>query len=228
MPAFLDRHEAGRRLARRLEPVPPGSRVVVLGLPRGGVPVAFEVAVALGAPLDVVVVRKLGVPGHEEVAMGAIASGGVQLIDRDLIGRLGIDEAAVREAVTREAAELERRVDAYRGGRPMPSLADATVVVVDDGAATGASMLAALTAIREFEPRRLIAAAPVMSRAAADLLGTVADACAYLLLPEPFLAVGSHYVDFRQTTDAEVRTLLEVAARRPVGRHAGGRNAALA
>src|SRR2546421_504843 len=158
---FTDRAHAGRELAGRLAPYRGRSDVLVLALPRGGIPVGFEVAEALSAPLDVFVVRKLGVPGHEELAMGAIASGGVRVVNDDVVGRLGVPAGSIAEAVEREQGELERREHAYRGGREPPDLEGKVVILVDDGLATGATMLAAVRAARRLGPARVVVATPV-------------------------------------------------------------------
>lgn len=195
MTLFRDRRDAGRRLAAelgRLGAAALGPDVFVLALPRGGVPVAFEVARALGAPLDVFVVRKLGVPGHEELAMGAIASGGSRVLNEEIISSLDLSERTVAEAAAREARELARREALYRGARPFPDLTGRAVIVVDDGLATGATMRAAVTALRR-----------------------EADAVVCVFSPEPFWGVGRWYEHFPQTSDAEVQALLERARQTP-------------
>jgi predicted phosphoribosyltransferase len=208
---FGDRREAGRRLADRFRTVGALTDPVVLGLPRGGIPVAFEVANALGAPLDVCVVRKLGVPGHEELAMGAIASGGVQLLDTQLIRALQIPRSQVERTVAREELEHDRRERAYRSGRPTMEVRGRTVILVDDGLATGASMAAAVTALRQREPRAIVVAVPVASRSACAALEGIANGCVCVATPEPFHGGGEWYADFEQTTDDEVRELLATA-----------------
>jgi putative phosphoribosyl transferase len=208
---FRNRTEAGRRLAARLRDYAGRDDVVVLALPRGGVPVAYEVAKELGVPLGVFTVRKLGVPGHEELAMGALASGGVLLLDDRLVRALGIDEALLQRAVAAEARELERREAAYRDGE-LPGLEGKTVILVDDGLATGASMRAAALAVQKLGPARLVVAVPVASRATCDEFRDVADEIVCYMTPQPFHAVGLWYDDFRQTTDEEVRELLARAA----------------
>jgi predicted phosphoribosyltransferase len=210
---FANRVDAGRQLAAQLTHLAGHERLIVLGLPRGGVPVAAEVAGALGAPLDLFVVRKLGVPGREELAMGAVASGGLRVINSDIITALGISPQNLEAVTAIEHRELARRERAYRGDRPMPDLAGATVVLVDDGVATGSTMLAAIRALRQYHPAMLIAAAPVMSREAYADLEREADACVALATPEPFHGVGAWYEDFSQTTDAEVLALLDGAAK---------------
>ena len=213
---FLNRREAGRRLADALLGYSHAAELLVLGLPRGGVPVASEVARALEAPLDVLVVRKLGVPGHEELAMGAVASGGVTVLNRELIERLGIDQVEIDRVTTRELAELARREQAYRGNAPHVELTGRTVILVDDGLATGATMSAAVAAVRAMRPRRIVVAAPVASRDAMRLLRHAADDCVAVFEPEPFHGVGLWYDDFTQTTDAEVRQLLAASHSRPL------------
>jgi predicted phosphoribosyltransferase len=209
---FEDRFEAGRVLAEHLRPYAHRGDVLVLALPRGGVPVGFEVARALGAPLDVFLVRKLGTPGHEELAMGAIASGGVRILNTDVIEELAISREAI-DAVTREEhRELLRRERDYRDGRPPPDVAGRTVLLVDDGLATGSTMRAAVAAVRELGPARIVVAVPVSSEEARDLFLREADAVVCPLVPEAFYAVGLWYQDFSQTTDEEVRELLARAS----------------
>ena len=209
---FRDRVEAGQVLGELLAPTYAGrDDVLVLGLPRGGVPVAAEVARCLGAPLDVFVVRKLGVPGHEELAMGAIATGGVRVVDTRLRDRLHIDAAAVERVAQREAAELVRRERAYRGDSPAPNLAGRTVLLVDDGLATGSSMRAAALAARAAGPRAVIAAAPVGPPSVTGSLRDVCDDVVLASIPDSFFAVGMFYADFRPTTDDEVRAALAAA-----------------
>jgi predicted phosphoribosyltransferase len=205
--AFRDRREAGRRLADVLLPYALRDPVV-LGLPRGGVPVAFEVARRLDAPLDVCIVRKLGAPGHEEFAMGAIASGGVELLSEHTVRALGLTEAQVTRVLVREREELARRERAYRDGRPPVEVRGRTVILVDDGLATGASMQAGVMALRSRRPAAIVVAVPVASASACEEIRRVADACVCLRTPEPFFGVGQWYVDFGQTTDDEVRALL--------------------
>jgi predicted phosphoribosyltransferase len=185
--------------------------VLVLALPRGGVPVAFEVARALHAPLDVFLVRKLGVPGREELAMGALATGGVTVLDPALIEALNIPEALVKAVVARERKELARRERAYRDDRPAPDVRGRTVLLVDDGLATGATMRAAVAALRKRQPARVVVAVPLGSRSACAELGEEADAVVCARTPEPFGAVGLWYDDFSQTSDDEVRDLLRRA-----------------
>lgn len=207
---FYDRRDAGRQLAVRLMAsyAGQGQHVIVLGLPRGGVPVAYEVARALGAPLDVFVVRKLGVPGHEELAMGALASGDVRALNEEVLSYLGLDQKVIEQAVRAESAEVERRERLYRGGRPAPVLVGRTVIIVDDGLATGATMRAAVAALRPRRPARIVVAVPVGAVAAVAELERLADEVVCMATPEPFWAVGTWYHDFSQTSDAEVRQYL--------------------
>jgi len=208
---FYDRADAGRTLARSLQRYKNLADVIVLALPRGGVPVAIEVARELNAPLDVFIVRKLGVPGHEELGMGAIASGGIRVVNESIIRELGISEE-IRDLVTaRERTELERRERLYRDDRPPPQIEGKTVIIVDDGLATGFSMKAAVTALREQHPARLIVAVPTAPVSTCSELKSLADEVVCGLTPEPFYAVGGSYVDFRQVTDEEVRRLLNSA-----------------
>jgi predicted phosphoribosyltransferase len=206
-----DRTEAGRRLAAALAAYAGRSDVLVLALPRGGVPVAFEVARGLRAPLDVFVVRKLGVPGHPELAMGAIASGGVRVINRQLVRQLGIPDVAVERVTALEARELERREREYRGDRAPASVRGRTAILVDDGLATGSTMVAAIEALRLQDPARIIVAAGVGAHQTCAALSGVADDCVCALEPPMLDSVGRWYSDFSQTTDAEVRDLLERA-----------------
>jgi putative phosphoribosyl transferase len=209
---YADRREAGRDLARALRGHVAGQDAVILGLPRGGVPVAYEVAMALGAPLDVFLVRKLGVPGYEELAMGAIASGGVRVINVEVVMRLGIDDETIEEVAAHELEELYRRERLYRDGRPPPELAGRTAVLVDDGLATGSTMRAAAAALRQTRAARTIAAAPVGAAATCRSLRDVADEVVCAQAPQDFVAVGVWYEDFRQTTDEEVCELLARAS----------------
>jgi putative phosphoribosyl transferase len=209
---FRNRTAAGRALARELERYAGRDDVVVLALPRGGVPVGYEVAKALGAPLDVFVVRKLGAPGHEELAVGAIASGGLIILDQNLVRRLGIPERALRRVIAEEARELERRERAYRGERERPTLEGKTVILVDDGLATGATMRAAALAVRKLKPARVVVAVPVAAAETCDEFRDDVDEIVCAVTPEPFYAVGVWYEDFSQTSDDEVRELLARAA----------------
>lgn len=209
---FADRAEAGRVLAGKLRHLAPLD-CVVLALPRGGVPVGAEVAKALGAPLDVLVVRKLGLPGFPEVAMGAIASGGARVLDEDRVRELGVPSELVARVERAEAAELARRDALYRGGRPPADLTGRTVVLVDDGLATGATMTAAARAVRRRGPARLVVAVPVAPAGALAAVREEADAVVCADVPPVFHAVGASYEDFAQTTDDEVRRLLEASGK---------------
>jgi putative phosphoribosyl transferase len=210
---FRDRGEAGRALGERLAEYAGRPDVRVLGLPRGGIPVAFEVAQRLGAPLDVFVVRKLGVPGQEELAMGAIASGGVRVENREVIAALGLTQDALDRVTAIEQAELARREVSYRGSSPPLDLAGATAILVDDGLATGSTMRAAVAALRRHQPAAIVVAVPVAAPSTRDELAREVDAIVCVATPDPFLAVGRFYDDFAQTTDAEVRDLLARATR---------------
>jgi putative phosphoribosyl transferase len=205
---FQNRTDAGRRLAQRLLAYANRPDVLVLALPRGGVPVAFEIARELKAPLDVFVVRKLGVPGQEELAMGAIASGGSCVLNQHLIRAIGITQDEVNAVIAQEKRELQRRQRLYRADRPYPDLRHRTVILVDDGLATGASMYAAVTALRKLEPARLIVAVPVAAKEVCDRFGHIVDEMVCVQTPDPFDGVGRWYADFSQTTDDEVRELL--------------------
>lgn len=212
---FRDRRDGGRALAGLLGHHAGNRHLVVLGLPRGGVPVAYEVAVALGAPLDVFVVRKLGVPGQEELAMGAIASGGTRILNRVVIDRLGITESEIESVARLEGPILAERERAYRGDRPPVEVEGATVILVDDGLATGASMRAAVAALRRRGPASLIVAVPTAAAETCASLRAEADEVVCAFTPDPFYAVGLWYEDFSQTTDDEVRTLLAQAGTAP-------------
>src|SRR5688572_4576630 len=207
---FHDRHEAGRALAEHLSEYAGRRDVLVLALPRGGVPVAFEVARALNAPLDVFIVRKLGVPGHEELAMGAVASGGTTVLSRTVIETLRIPQNVIDAVAQWEMQELDRRERLYRGTRAMPDLKGRTVILVDDGLATGATMLAAVRALRQLVPARLVVAVPTASPDTCEMLKSEADDVICAITPQPFRAVRMWYRDFSQTTDEEVRELLAV------------------
>ena len=209
---FVDRRQAGRFLAQRLAGYRDDASVIVLALPRGGVPVAFEVAQALDAPLDVFIVRKLGLPGHEEFAMGAIATGDVMVMNPDLTNA-GIPQATIDAVAARERVELARRERLYRGERPPVTIEDRTVILVDDGLATGSTMLAAATAVRKQRPRRTIVAVPVAAAETCRALRQVVDDVVCAMTPEPFVAVGAWYEDFRQVSDDEVHALLGAASR---------------
>ena len=205
---FADRADAGGQLAGHLAAYAGRDDVTVLGLPRGGVPVAAAVARELGAPLDVFVVRKLGVPDSPEFAMGAIATGGVRIVNEDVVRQLGITDDVLAATAAQEQLELERREQLYRAGRADPELRGRTVLVVDDGLATGATMRAAVQALRSHEPREVVVAVPVASSAACDDLRAVADAVICAVTPEPFTAVGLWYADFAQLDDEAVAELL--------------------
>jgi predicted phosphoribosyltransferase len=211
---FSDRVEAGRQLAVQLRRLAGRPGVVVLGLPRGGVPVAGMVAAALGAPLDVFVVRKIGVPRREELAMGAVASGGVRVVNQEVVRAAGVSRHEFDEATEREFLEVQRRERAFRLDRPFPDLKGSTVILVDDGVATGSTMLAGVHALRQLGPDQIIVAAPVMARQAYEALAREADGCECITIPTPFYGVGAYYHDFTQTSDQEVRRVL---------RHSGGR-----
>ncbi|HJZ93790.1 MAG TPA: phosphoribosyltransferase [Gemmataceae bacterium] len=208
---FEDRHDAGRQLAAKLGRYAGRPDGIILALPRGGVPVGYEVARALGVPLDLFLVRKLGVPGREELAMGAIASGGVRVLNEDVVRELGIPQRWVDEVTADEAAELRRREAAYRDDRPAPDVRGKTVILVDDGLATGASMRAAVAALRQLGPARIVVAVPVAAAQTCKEFRSEADEVVCAETPEPFYAVGTWYEDFSQTTDDEVRDLLSRA-----------------
>lgn len=205
---FRDRVEAGELLAAKLAGYRNRDDVVVLALPRGGVPVARQVADALGVPFDVYLVRKLGVPGHEELAMGAIATGGVRQVNHDVVDALGIPGNVIDAVAERELRELERREQAYRGNRGPLSLTNKTVILVDDGLATGSTMRAAVMSARQHKPARVIVAVPVGAASTCADLATEADEVVCVRTPDPFVAVGLWYRDFTPTTDNEVRALL--------------------
>jgi len=209
---FRNRTEAGQVLARRLQQYKNQPDVLILGLPRGGVPVAYEVARELNAPLDVFIVRKLGVPGHEELGMGAIATGGVRTLHEGIIREIGISPQTIEAVSAREQAELERRERLYRGDRPAPTIKGRTVVIVDDGLATGCTMKAAIQAVRQQDPRQVIVAVPTAPSETCEQLKESADHVVCALTPEPFFSVGGSYADFTQITDGEVRDLIASAA----------------
>jgi predicted phosphoribosyltransferase len=210
---FTDRREGGQALARDLKAYANRPDVLVLALPRGGVPVAYEVAAALNAPLDLFVVRKLGVPGHDELAMGALATGGVRVLNEEVVEGLRIPPAVIEMVAAREQEELARRERAYRGDRPPPDVRGRTVILVDDGLATGSTMRAAVLALRQHGPKRIVVAVPVGAASTCEEFRAETDETICVITPEPFLAVGYWYEDFSQTTDAEVRQLLS----RPTG-----------
>jgi predicted phosphoribosyltransferase len=205
---FRNRAEAGRQLAEKLAAYANKPDILVLALPRGGVPVGFEVADALGAPLDVFVVRKLGVPGYEELAMGAVATGGRRVLNDEIVRGLGIPETEIDGVVARELQELARRERLYRGDRPPPDVGGRTVILVDDGLATGATMRAAVRALRQRQPASIVVAVPTASPDTCEALRAEADDVICTMTPEPFFAVGHWYDDFTQTTDEEVHDLL--------------------
>src|SRR5262249_2945829 len=209
---FRNRSEAGRALAKRLANLAGQDELLVLALPRGGVPVAFEVARVLAAPLDVFVVRKLGVPGHEELAMGAIASGGAWVLNENLIRMLGISDRRLESVAAEERRELDRRERAYRDDLPFPEVSDQTVILVDDGIATGSTMLAAVAVLRKRQPVRIIVAVPVAAASTINALAREVDECICLFEPDPFYAVGVWYADFSATTDDDVCELLKRAS----------------
>ena len=202
---FRDRREAGRLLAAKLTAYANRPDVIVLALPRGGVPVAYEVARALGAPLDVFVVRKLGVPGYEELAMGAVATGGVRVLNDQLVARLGIPDHLIDSVAARERLELARRERLYRSGKPPLDVRNRTVILVDDGLATGATMHAAIAALRQLHPARIVVAVPTASPETCEEMKAEVDEVICAITPEPFHAVGRWYQDFSQTTDEEVQ-----------------------
>ena len=214
---FRDRTEAGCVLARKLAAYKNRADVLVLALPRGGVPVAYEVAQALDAPLDIFLVRKLGVPGHEELARGAIASGGVRVMNENVIQYLRIPDEAIDAVAAQERQELERRERLYRDGRLPLDVRGRTVILVDDGLATGSTMRAAATALRIRHPARIVVAVPVAASSTCNEFQSEVDEVICAITPEPFYAVGLWYKDFSQTTDQEVRDLLARAAHEPVG-----------
>jgi predicted phosphoribosyltransferase len=209
--AFPNRIEAGRLLAEKLEKYAGRDDVIVLGLPRGGVPVANEVAKRLHAPLDVFIVRKLGVPGFEELAAGAIASGGVRVLNEDVMRAIPHAEQAIEAVTARETTELQRREQTYREGRPGPELRDRIAILVDDGLATGATMRAAVKALRQCRAAKIVVAVPVGPPDTCHEIEAEADETICLNMPEFFQAVGQYYEDFSQTTDENVRELLTSA-----------------
>ena len=208
MERFRNRRDAGARLGRALSAYARHDHTIVLGLPRGGVPVAYEVATALDAALDILVVRKLGIPGYEEIGMGAIASGGIQVVDQHVMRQLGISPAQLRTVVEREACELARREEAFRGSRPPLDVEGRAAIVVDDGLATGSTMVAAITALRLRAPASIAVAVPVGAPAVVMAMRTHVDELVCLVMPDHLEAVGDWYDDFTQTTDDEVRALM--------------------
>jgi predicted phosphoribosyltransferase len=210
MALFENRLDAGKKLAAQLTQYAGQKDVIVLALPRGGVPVAYEVARAIDAPMDVFLVRKLGVPGQEELAFGAIASGGIEVVNPEIVHAVHLSESTIRSVISREREELRRREQEYRDNRPEPELTGKTVILIDDGLATGASMYAAVVAVKQKRPRKVVVAIPVASPESCSALSRFIDqiVCAYT--PEPFYGVGQWYEDFSQTSDEEVRQLLEL------------------
>jgi predicted phosphoribosyltransferase len=211
MMGYKNRSDAGKRLAAKLQIYARRPDVVVLGLPRGGIPVAFEVARELQLPLDVFVVRKMGVPGHEELAMGAIASGGIRVLNEDVVRSLNISRETIESVEKTQSEELKRREQLYRGNRPGLDVRDLTILLVDDGLATGATMRAAVQALRRQKPVSIIVAVPAAAPEACEELGEEADDIVCAITPDPFFSVGSWYQDFSQTTDEEVSQLLYLA-----------------
>lgn len=211
MRLYHNREDAGKTLAQQLSAYANHNDVLVLALPRGGVPVAFQVAKALHAPLDVFIVRKLGVPGHSELAMGAIAMGGAQVLNQDIIHELGIDQEKIQKVKDQEQQELKRREVTYRGNHTFPPLKDKIVILVDDGIATGASMRAAIMALRQLHPLKIIAAVPVADDNLCNKMRSLVDELICPLRPTQFYAVGAWYEDFSQTEDEEVHALLKEA-----------------
>lgn len=209
--SFQDRKQAGELLAEQLAAYAGRADALLLALPRGGVPVAFVISQKLGIPLDVMIVRKLGVPDHVEYAMGAVASGGVRVIQQDVLDTLDIPPATVEEVAQRELREIERREALYRTGRPAIPLRDRVAILVDDGLATGSTMLAAVQAVRQQEPARVVVAVPVGAADTCEKLAAEVDELVCLSTPSPFYAVGIWYEDFSQTSDDEVRSLLRQA-----------------
>jgi predicted phosphoribosyltransferase len=207
-PRFRDRRDAGRKLAEKLSALVKAPNVLVLALPRGGVPVADEVARALKAPLDIFLVRKLGVPGNEELAMGAVATGGVRVLNDEIVHGLGISDQVIDAVEAQGQQELLRRERLYRGGRPLPEVNGRTVILVDDGLATGATMRAGVRALKQRQPERIIVAVPTASPDTCEMLKSEADDVVCAITPEPFVAVGYWYDDFTQTSDDEVRDLM--------------------
>jgi putative phosphoribosyl transferase len=214
MSYFRDRRDAGRQLARELRDYAGRSDVLVLALPRGGVPVAYEVAQALGAPLDVFIVRKLGLPQYQELAIGAIASGGVRVLNDALIRMAGVSQSDIEAVTAAEERELNRRLRRYRGDRPFPEIAGRTVILIDDGLATGSTMQAAVTALRQDRPAAIVVAVPTAPPETCDAFRGLVEDIVCAVTPEPFYGVGLWYQDFSQTSDEEVHELLERARER--------------
>lgn len=208
---YKDRSEAGHVLAEALKPYGGRPDLLVLALPRGGIPVAYEVARALAAPLDLMLVRKLGVPGHEELAMGAIATGGTRILNAEVIRALAITEADIERATEKEQGEIRRRELLYRGGRPLPEMAAHCLILIDDGLATGATMRAAIAALRQHRPAAIVVAVPVAPPDTVEALRAVADDVVCPATPEPFISISRWYEDFAQLSDEEVRDVLRRA-----------------
>lgn len=208
MERFLNRRDAGKQLSQKLMKYAGRADAVVLALPRGGVPVAYEVARALKAPMDVLIVRKLGVPGQEELAFGAIASGEIRIINENLVRQLKLDPEVIDVIMQRERSELQRREGQYRGNRAAVDVRDRIVILIDDGLATGATMLAAVSAMRSQQPARIVLAVPTASQQAIRIFRSRVEEAVYVIAPEPFEGVGKWYEDFSQTTDEEVQKLL--------------------
>lgn len=221
---FGDRVDAGRRLAEKLRAYANREDVVVLGIPRGGVPVAFEVAAALNAPLDVFLSRKLGVPGQEELAFGAVATGGVRVLDQELIEAVGISKQEIEQITQKVRAELERRERVYRGARPPLNLEGKVAILIDDGIATGSSMRAAINALRQLKPARVVVAVPVAPLSTCNRLKSDVDELICVHMPESFYAIGQFYADFSQVADEEVTNLIHRAEQRAI--HKGVRTEA--
>src|SRR5215211_8526330 len=213
MTPFKDRRDAGRKLARKLSAYAGQPNILILALPHGGVPVAYEVALALNAPLDIFLVRKLGLPGREELAVGAIATGGVRVLNSDIIRMLSIPDEVINVVARRELQELQRREKLYRGDRPAPDVRDRTIILIDDGLATGASMRAAVSGLRAQHPARIVIAVPAAAQEVCETFRSEVDGVVCAITPEPFYGVGRWYENFSQITDEEVRILLEEANR---------------
>lgn len=211
---FRDRKEAGHLLARKLAKYATRKDVLILALPRGGVPVGFEVATALNVPLEILVVRKLGVPGQEELAMGAIATGGIRVLNQEVISQCGISDHEIKAVSAREQSELRRRERAYRGDAAPPKISGHTIILIDDGIATGSTMRAAIAALRQQCPSKLIIAVPTAPLSSCEELRTIADEVVAVMVPEHFYAVGLWYATFSQTSDEEVRQLFELSSHR--------------
>ena len=222
---FQNRAEAGQQLASRLGKYANREDVIVVGVPRGGVPIAFEVATALNLPLDIFVLRKLGVPGHEELAFGAIGSGGVRVLDRQIVESVGLSQLVIEFVTRAERTELARREQIYRGGRPPLDVRGKTVILVDDGIATGSSLRAGVHALRQMQPAAIVIAAPVAPRSTVNRLRSEVEDVVCAATPERFYGVGQFYHDFSQVSDEEVNALLASAYRREPQYHDAGANA---